>query len=252
MKKLQIIDSNISIGSYSSFIDGLISLCQSTNSSYVCITNVHMLIEANDSEEFSQIVNNANMATPDGKPVAKGLEWLHKINQPRVAGMDLIESLFERCEEDNLKIFLFGSTDDVLEKMTDKAKIEHPNLNLCGTLSPPFRALSEDEKRDITNTINEQNPDFVFVSLGCPKQERWMAEHRGKINSCMIGLGGAFPVYAGTVSRSPDWMQRNGLEWLYRLYKEPRRLWKRYFYTNTKFIALLTAQLIQKRVFKKD
>jgi N-acetylglucosaminyldiphosphoundecaprenol N-acetyl-beta-D-mannosaminyltransferase len=251
MKTLPIIKSNISIGDYSEFIDELVTLSKNQSSSYVCICNVHMLIEANDSESFANIVNQADMVTPDGKPVAKGLEWLHKIKQSRVAGMDLIESLFERSAKDQLKLFLFGSTEDVLAKMVEKAKNQFPNINIVGTLSPPFRELSEQEKTDIVTEINVQNPDFVFVALGCPKQEKWMAEHKGKVNACMIGLGGAFPVYAGTVERSPDWMQRNGLEWLYRLYKEPGRLWKRYFYTNSKFIWLFSLQFVKTRVFNK-
>lgn len=250
MIKKRIISSDISIGEYNCFLDSLVALSKTQVSSYVCITNVHMLIEAHDSDEFADIVNNAAMATPDGKPVAKGLEWLHKIKQPRVAGMDLIASLFERSEKDQLKLFLFGSTEEVLAKMVEKAKKQFPNINIVGTLSPPFRELSEQEKTDMVTEINSYNPDFVFVALGCPKQEKWMAEHKGKVKSCMIGLGGAFPVYAGTVERSPDWMQRHGLEWLFRLYKEPGRLWKRYFYTNTKFIWLLSLQLLKTRVFK--
>lgn len=251
MQKLPIINSEISTGSYQAFIDELVGLSQKESSSYVCVTNVHMLMEAQQSPDFTKVVNSANISTPDGVPVAKGLSWLHGVNQPRVAGMDLIESLFERSEQDNLKIFLFGSTDKVLNQIQQNAKIEFPNLNIVGAISPPFRVLNHDEKTAIVEQINSQNPDFVFVALGCPKQENWMAEHKGKIHSCMIGLGGAFPVYAGFVPRAPEWMQRNGLEWFFRLYKEPRRLWKRYSYTNSKFVVLFLIQLIKLRIFKK-
>ena len=133
--------------------------------------------------------------------------------------------------------------------MATKACKQFPGLNVVGTLSPPFRELNIDEDQLDVDTINNCNPDFVFVALGCPKQERWMAEHKDKINSCMIGLGGAFPVYAGMVERSPTWMQKYGLEWLFRLIKDPKRLYKRYFYTNTKFIVLLAIQLFSKRLF---
>lgn len=252
MKKLRIIKSNISIGDYTRFIDELILLSQQKKSSYVCICNVHMLMEANDSNEFSRIVNQADIVSPDGKPVAKGLGWIYGVKQPRVAGMDLIESLLERCGTDKLTIFLFGSTEDVIAKIKKKVKLQFPNTSIVGSISPPFRSLTEDEKYSIVDEINSCNPDFVFVALGCPKQEKWMAEHKDIVNSCMIGLGGAFPVYAGTVSRSPDWMQRNGLEWLYRLYNEPRRLWRRYFYTNTKFIVLFALQLLKKRLLRKE
>jgi N-acetylglucosaminyldiphosphoundecaprenol N-acetyl-beta-D-mannosaminyltransferase len=251
MKKLPIIDLNICTGSYQSFIDELVNLSKKKSSSYVCVTNVHMLIEAYDSLDFSGIVNQADIVTPDGKPVAKGLEWLHKIKQPRVAGMDLIESLFERSESDGLKICFYGSTEEVLENIQKKAREQFPNLIIVDAISPPFRELTKKEKNSMVEQINYHNPDFVFVALGCPKQERWMAEHKDKVHSCMIGLGGALPVYAGLVSRAPEWMQKNGLEWLYRLYKEPGRLWKRYFYTNSKFIILFLLQLIKVRVFKK-
>jgi N-acetylglucosaminyldiphosphoundecaprenol N-acetyl-beta-D-mannosaminyltransferase len=208
-----------------------------------------MLIEANDSKKFSSIVNEADIVTPDGKPVAKLVEWLYGIEQPRVAGMDLIESLFIEIVRKGLKVFLYGSTNDVLEKMANKACKQFPGLNVVGTLSPPFRQLSADEDRLEIDIINNCNPDFVFVALGCPKQEGWMAEHKDKVNSCMIGLGGAFPVYAGMVERSPEWMQKYGLEWIYRLYQDPKRLWKRYLYTNTKFIVLLIMQLFSKHLF---
>ena len=252
MKKLQIIKSNISIGSYTTFIDELILLSQQKDSSYVCICNVHMLIEASDSQEFSQIVNQADIVSPDGKPVAKGLEWLYGVKQPRVAGMDLMGSLFKRIQNDRLSVFLFGSTKEVLDQIKQKAKTEFPKINISGSLAPPFRELSVSEKSEIITTINGHNPDFVFVALGCPKQERWMAEYKERINSCMIGLGGAFPVYAGMVERSPDWMQNNGLEWFYRLYKEPKRLWKRYFYTNSLFIILFIKQYLLQKLFKKS
>jgi len=250
MNKLPIISSGITVGSYSEIVDNFFNLVAEKQSSYVCICNVHMLIEAYDSPSFGKIVNNADMVTPDGMPVAKGVSWLYGVKQPRAAGMDLIESLFSEIMHREMKVFLFGSTDDVLQAITKKAKKQFPTLNIVGVLSPPFRELSEEEKRLMVEEINRVEPDFVFVALGCPKQEKWMAEHRGLIRGCMVGLGGAFPVYAGTVARSPSWMQNNGLEWLYRLYKEPRRLWRRYFHTNTKFIWLFGVQYIKQKIFK--
>ena len=249
MQKRKVIKSDISIGTFDEFVDSLMELSKNQKSSYVCVCNAHMLIEASDSEKFSNIVNEADIVTPDGKPVAKAVEWLYGFEQPRVAGMDLIESLFIEIDRKGLKVFLYGSTNDVLDKMATKACKQFPGLNVVGTLSPPFRELNIDEDQLDVDTINNCNPDFVFVALGCPKQERWMAEHKDKINSCMIGLGGAFPVYAGMMERSPTWMQKYGLEWLYRLIKEPKRLYKRYFYTNTKFIVLLVIQLFSKRLF---
>jgi N-acetylglucosaminyldiphosphoundecaprenol N-acetyl-beta-D-mannosaminyltransferase len=135
-------------------------------------------------------------------------------------------------------IYFYGTTDDVLNKISERASKEFPNLKIAGLYSPPFRTLTKDEKRGIVNQINQAKPDLVFVALGCPKQEKWMAEHKDKIQSCMLGLGQAFHTYAGTAKRSPAWMQRMSLEWAYRLYLEPGRLWKRYFYTNSYFLIL--------------
>ena len=247
--QVKLIGTSITVGRYSEFIEKIVKLSQINNSSYVCVCNVHMLIESHDSKEFSGVVNGADIVTPDGKPVAKSVEWLYGIEQPRVAGMDLIESLFMEIAKEGLKVFLYGSTNDVLEKMANKACKQFPGLNVVGTLSPPFRRLSVDEDRHEIDIINRHNPDFVFVALGCPKQERWMAEHKDKVDSCMIGLGGAFPVYADMVERSPTWMQKYGLEWIYRLYQDPKRLWKRYLYTNTRFIVLLAIQLFSKHLF---
>jgi len=249
MQKRKIIKSQISIGTFDEFVESLIELSKKKESSYVCVCNAHMLIEASYSENFSNTVNEADIVTPDGKPVAKSIKWLYGIEQPRVAGMDLIETLLMEISREGLKVFLYGSTSDVLEKMVNKACKQFPELNIVGTLSPPFRQLSSEEDQSNIDTINECNPDFVFVALGCPKQEKWMAEHKDKVKSCMVGLGGAFPVYAGIVSRSPIWMQKYGLEWFYRLVKEPKRLWRRYLYTNSLFVVLFLNQYLIQKVF---
>jgi N-acetylglucosaminyldiphosphoundecaprenol N-acetyl-beta-D-mannosaminyltransferase len=202
-----------------------------------------MLIEGYKKDIFQHVINQADIATPDGMPLAKAMKWLYGIKQERVAGMDLMPDLMKISEEKGLSIFLYGSTDDVLAKILSKVKSEFPTLK-CNVYSPSFRTLLDDEKNNIITMINEKNPHFVFVALGCPKQEKWMAEHRGKINSCMIGLGGAFEVYAGVKNRAPLWMQKASLEWLYRLIQDPKRLWKRYLYTNSLFVYALLKQLI--------
>jgi N-acetylglucosaminyldiphosphoundecaprenol N-acetyl-beta-D-mannosaminyltransferase len=244
LKKKQILKSLISIGSYQSFIDHIITLSNTKTSSYVCVANVHMLIEGYQDPHFQHVINQADIATPDGMPLAKAMKWLYGIEQERVAGMDLMPDLMKTSEEKALSIFLYGSTDEILHTIETKAKKEFPNLIICGTFSPPFRELSTDEKNNIITMINERNPTFVFVALGCPKQEKWMAEHKGKVNSCMIGLGGAFEVYAGVKNRAPLWMQKISLEWLYRLIQDPKRLWRRYLYTNSLFVYALLKQLI--------
>jgi N-acetylglucosaminyldiphosphoundecaprenol N-acetyl-beta-D-mannosaminyltransferase len=183
-------------------------------------------------------------------PLAKSMKILYGVDQDRVAGMDVMPDLMKSSEEKSLSIFLYGATNEVLKAIESKAKRELPNLELH-TYSPPFRTLSDKEKEDIVIMINQYNPDFVFVALGCPKQEKWMAEHKNKIHSCMIGLGGAFEVYADIKKRAPQWLQDNSLEWLYRFLQDPKRLWKRYLITNPLFIILLLIQFINIKIFKK-
>jgi len=252
MNKLKVLKTEITVGSYEEFIANLFMLAETKVSSYVCLCNVHMLIEAFDSMNFMEIINHADLVAPDGMPVAKALELLYGVNQERIAGMDLIESIFQLAETHNKSIYLYGATQDTLNKIVVKLQNEYPGLHNVWTDSPPFRLLSDDEMDKTINNINQKNPDFVFVALGCPKQEKWMYQNKDRIHSCMVGLGGALPVYAGQVSRSPIWMQTYGLEWLYRLSQEPERLWKRYFYTNSKFIFLFLVQLFKFKIFKAN
>jgi len=247
VKKRKIFKTYISTGEYRTFIDTFVELAKNSDSNYVCIANVHMLIEAYLNSDFCQIVNQAAIATPDGMPLAKSMKLLYGIEQDRVAGMDIMPSLMEVSEQKNLSIFLYGSTNEILTAIKIKAKREFPNLKLH-TYSPPFRNLSPKEEEEISIMINKQKSDFVFVSLGCPKQEKWMARNHGKINSCMIGLGGAFEVYAEVKNRAPQWMQDYAIEWLYRLIQDPKRLWKRYLFTNTFFIMLIVVQIIKTRL----
>ncbi|MDM5264380.1 WecB/TagA/CpsF family glycosyltransferase [Sulfurovum sp. XTW-4] len=251
MKKRKVINTLINTGSYEELIGNILDLSKNSRSSYVCISNVHMAIEAYLDKTFCNIVNSSDIATPDGMPLAKAMKMLYSVDQDRVAGMDLMPDLMHISEEKGLSIFLYGSTDEVLKAIVSKAKNEFPNLKLH-IYSPPFRTLSHEEKEHIVRIINKHNPDFVFVALGCPKQEKWMSEHKNKINSCMIGLGGALEVYANLKSRAPQWMQNYSLEWLYRLIQDPKRLWKRYLVTNSLFIGLLFVQFIKVRVFKDD
>ena len=249
MTKLKIIKTLVSQGTYQEILSWILNKA-SCESSYVCVSNVHMLIEAYKDNDFNIIVNEAAMATPDGMPLAKAMKSLYGINQERVAGMDLMPDLMREAEKENLSVYIYGSTDEVIDKIKLKAKNEFPKLKIEG-YSPPFRILSQEEKDNVLKQINKFNPSFVFVALGCPKQEKWMAEHKGKVHACMVGLGGALEVYAGIKDRAPIWMRENSLEWLYRLIQDPKRLWKRYFVTNTLFIGLFIIQYIKIKLFKR-
>lgn len=250
MQKCKLLDINLTLGLYQTFIDRIVELAKNRVSSYVCIVNVHSCIEAYNDKAYAEVVNNADIATPDGMPLVKGLKWLYGIEQEKVSGPDLMPVLLKQAEEKNLNVFFYGSTDEVLQILKLKSEQLYPNLKIAGMISPPFRKLSNEEiQRDI-DLINDSEANLVFVALGCPKQERWMAEMKGKINAVMIGVGGAFPMLAGIEKRAPLWMQKNMLEWLYRLMQDPKRLFKRYAITNSLFIYLLTKDKIKLLIAK--
>ena len=238
MKKKTILNSVISIGTYKAFIEEIISCAHSKVPSYVCFANVHMVVEAYRDKSFQKLINEADLVAPDGRPLSVFLKLSEGINQDRVCGMDILPDLLKQAEVSGESIYFYGSTEELLQTITQKAKTEFPALKIAGYYSPPFRTLSEKEDELITEKIREAQPDLIFVSL-----ERWMAEHKNKLNACLLGLGQAFKVYAGVEKRLPKWMRNLSLEWVYRLYLEPGRLWKRYMYTNSFFLLLAIRHL---------
>ena len=158
--------------------------------------------------------------------------------------MDLLPALLRAAAEAGQSVYFYGTTDEVLAAMVARARQELPTLRIAGTHAPPFRPLTAEEDAAEVAAINAADPDLLFVALGCPRQERWMASHRRQIRACMLGVGQAFPVYAGLERRLPPWARRLWLEWAYRLWLEPRRLWRRYLVTNSRFVYLLTRRTL--------
>lgn len=154
----------------------------------------------------------------------------------RTTGPDYMKEILKISNKEGYRHFFYGSTEETLKKLQRTLDRSYTDVQVAGMYSPPFRVLSVQEDEEIVRMINESNADFVWIGLGAPKQERWMAAHQGKIKGFMIGVGAAFDYEAGNIERAPQWMQKVNLEWLYRLLQEPKRLFKRYFYTNTKFI----------------
>lgn len=248
MRKRRVVSIDVSTAPYSGFVHTIAELGAAHISSYVCVANVHMTIEAWRSAAFADVVNGADIVTPDGMPLVKALKLLYGVEQDRVAGMDLLPALLASAAKRKLSVFFYGSTPEVLEKLRVRARREEPALEIAGSYSPPFRALSAEEESAVIERINDSGAHIVFVALGCPKQEQWMARHKGLIHAVMVGVGGAFPVYAGMQSRAPRWMQQYSLEWLFRLCQEPRRLFKRYVQTNSLFLLLLARDLVLTRL----
>lgn len=219
-------------------------------SRYVTLCNVHSVVTALFDKDHRNDLNDADMATSDGMPVTWTLRMLGYPEQRRINGPDLMWKYCVKAEKVRRKIYFYGSTVEVLATLASKLRAAFPELQIAGMYSPPFRELTAAEDDDVVERINSSGASIVFVGLGCPRQERWMFQHRGKINAVMIGVGAAFNYHAGTIKRAPVWMQNIGLEWLHRLYSNPRRLWKRYLITNTIFILAIAAQLLGIKKYK--
>jgi N-acetylglucosaminyldiphosphoundecaprenol N-acetyl-beta-D-mannosaminyltransferase len=217
-------------------------------SRYVCACNVHSVVTTRRHAEFKKVVAEADLATPDGAPVAWMLRRLGHSEQQRIDGPTLMWRYCALAERFGKSVYLLGSTPSTLRGLVRALAREFPRLRIAGVHSPPFRPTTKEEDDEIVERINASGAGVVFVSLGCPKQELWMAGHRGRVRAVMIGVGCAFDYHAGTVSRAPPWMQRSGLEWLHRLCSEPTRLWRRYLITNTLFLVGAAAQLGRRRL----
>ena len=227
----------IDVMSWEEVLHKLHSWSSQRDSRYVCICNVHSVITTTQDNAYAKIIDNADMATPDGAPIAWMMRRMGHIKQSRINGPDLMWKLCQQAEKSNQSVFFYGGTEKTLSLLKKKLEYTFPNLKIAGAISPPFHTLTPEEDAEIVQKINDSGTHILWVSLGCPKQELWMAEHRGRINAVMLGVGAAFDYHAGTLKRAPKWMQNHGLEWSYRLASEPRRLWKRYFVTNTLFIV---------------
>ncbi len=238
----------ISALSFDDQVNVMMEWAQTRLSKVVCVSNVHMLMEGHWNREFARVLMNADMLTPDGMPLVWMTHWMKRKPQDRVAGVELMMALCERSQAASVSIFLLGSTPEMLSQMRQRLLSDFPGLRVVGMISPPFRALSAEEDQAIAAQINASGAGLVFVSLGCPKQERWMSSQRGQVRAVMVGLGGAFSVYAGNKNWAPEWVRKYGLEWCYRLMQEPGRLWKRYASTIPPFIWLAFKQIIKVRL----
>ncbi len=234
--------SSINMNLALSVIDGWITRRESK---YVTITGVHGVMESQANEDIRNIHNRAGMVTPDGMP----LVWLGRYNKHknvnRVYGPDLMLEICAQSLAKGYRHYLYGGNEGVPEILKSKLEEKFPGIQIVGTYSPPFRALSDAEDDAIVQSIKSTKPDIVWVGLSTPKQERWMAKHVDRLDvPALIGVGAAFDFHAGLKKQAPSWMQKSGLEWLFRLSTEPRRLWRRYFRNNPVFLFLILRQTL--------
>ncbi|HAT4257866.1 TPA: WecB/TagA/CpsF family glycosyltransferase [Clostridium perfringens] len=206
---------------------------------YICVSNVHTTVMSYENEVYRNIQNSSVLALPDGGPLSVVSKMRGFKEAERVTGPDLMEELFMISNEKGYTHYFYGSTKETLDKLEVKLKQKYPKLNIVGMYSPPFRDLTELEDREIIEMINSTNADFIWIGLGAPKQEIWMYKHKNKVNGLMFGVGAGFDYHAEIIKRAPKWMQNFSLEWLYRFWQEPKRLFKRYLTTNSKFIFYL-------------
>ena len=241
---ISLIGLHVGVTSYDIAITQLLNWVNENDSHYICIANVHMAMEAYDSASYRKIVNSADLVTPDGMPLVWMIRLKGQCDQQRVYGPTLMLHVLEAASRENIPVGFYGGKPEVLESLIGRMQARYASLNVTYSFSPPFRAVSPEDDAVIVDQINQSGVRILFVGLGCPKQEVWMAEHRGRVNAVMLGVGAAFDFHAGVKPQAPAWMQWVGLEWLFRLATEPRRLWKRYLYHNPRFIALAIADLL--------
>lgn len=245
MQELQlVIGSPINALTWTAALQLLSDWAAKRESRYVCICNAHSVVTARRDPTFARILRNADMATPDGAPVAWMMRRRGITCQERINGPDLMWRYCASAACRNESIYLYGSRPETLSALQESLAQNFPGLYIAGSYSPPFRELTPEEDKAVVDAINDSGAGIVWVSLGCPKQEKWMAEHRGRIRATMVGVGAAFDYHANVIKRAPIWMQEHGLEWLHRLSSEPRRLWQRYLITNSLFVMYAAHQLL--------
>lgn len=217
---------------------------------YIAVTDMHSLMEAQHAVSFKRILQDADLVVPDGFP----LVWLGRRKgfalRRRVYGPELMERFCEETAASGYRHFLYGGAPGVAEDLATRLAVRFPGLQIAGAYCPPFRPLTQEEDLQVLSLINEARADIVWVGLGAPKQERWMSEHQRYLKApVLVGVGAAFDFHSGRITQAPRWMREHGLEWLFRLSREPGRLWRRYLIYGTEFIALVLLESLGLKKF---
>ena len=245
-KRTLILGTGVDETSYGDACDRISQWAHAGHSCYIVAANVHVVMTAYWNRAYRQILNQAALVTPDGMPLVWGLRRLGIAHQSRVYGPDLMLAWCDRAVQERLPIYLYGGTEVMERRLAHNLQRRFPDLSIAGSHAPPFRPLTPAEEAADIKAIAQSGAAVVFVGLGCPKQEEWMARQQGQLKAVMVGVGAAFSFHSGAVSQAPRWMMAWGLEWSYRLWQEPRRLWRRYVVNNTAFILLFGLQLMNR------
>ena len=247
--KVDLFGVNVSVTSYGHATAAIMDAARNHRSYAVSALAVHGLMEAVGDPAFRAVVNEIDLVTPDGQPVRWAMNRLHHTGlDDRVYGPDLTWKVIEAAAEEGVGIYLFGSTEETCDAFRAEIERRHPRAKVVDVQPDRFRdATPAEDEADIAR-MNGSGAGVVLVGRGCPRQERWVAAHRGQVNAAMLAVGAAFDYGAGNLAPAPAWMQRTGLQWLYRLGQEPRRLWRRYLVTNSRFLAHFGRALVRSRM----
>jgi N-acetylglucosaminyldiphosphoundecaprenol N-acetyl-beta-D-mannosaminyltransferase len=244
-----VVDFPIALVDYEQAMDAMDLLVADRQPGYVCAAPVHALMVGRDDPEMAAALRGSTMTVPDGMPIVWAANLLGAHIQGRVYGPELMRRYSDRCAAQGHRVWLYGGRDDdALAQLMASMRDRHPGIQIVGGYSPPFRRLTADERRELVERVNEDRPDVLWAGIGVPKQEKWMAEMRDELEvPVMCGVGAAFDFHAGRVPQAPAWMQERGLEWAYRVSREPRRLLPRYLYYNPRFALTFARQLLRER-----
>ncbi len=250
MEKLQtskVVSSRISVSYLGEVASHVYTLACDITRSFVCIANVHMVVTAKENELLRSAMEAAAIVTSDGMPLVWELRRQGFKEAQRVSGLDLMIEVCDRAQSENLPIYFYGGSLSVAETMRGKLGVRFPKLTIAGIESPPMLPDQPEVDQEVVERIKASGARIVFIGLGCPKQELWMHAYSQHIPAVLIGVGAAFDFFTGTVKRAPLWMQKSGLEWFFRMLQEPKRLWKRYFITNSFFIWYLLVERVRRQ-----
>ncbi|QYO66374.1 WecB/TagA/CpsF family glycosyltransferase [Leptolyngbya sp. 7M] len=242
--RVRIVSLDVDLCSATSIADKVEKMVLERQGGYICFSTVHMVMEGFDDPEFAILVNSANLVIPDGMP----LVWMQKLlghkQAERTRANDMMTRLCEVAASKGWSVGFYGASEDVISGILDRLSTEFPSLTVSYAFSPPFRPPTSNEEAKIIQEIESARPALLFVGLGCPKQERWMSRNAQRLSCVMFGVGASFDFFAGNVKEAPRWLSRIGLEWLFRLWKEPKRLWRRYLIQNPRFVFQAFLQIV--------
>lgn len=251
-RKVDVLGVEISATTYEEATDAIIEAAQQRNGGAVTCHPVHGLMEAKRDPELANRLSDFNMITPDGQPVRWAMNLLHNTQlRERVYGPELMIRVCRAAALKGISVYLYGSTPKVIGRLSDVLRGRFPSMHIVGVESPPFRELTAQEDEAMVNRINDSGAGICFIGLGSPKQDRFAVAHMNRISAVQVCVGAAFDFHAGTLRMAPRWMQRNGLEWLFRLGVEPRRLWKRYLVSNSTFAIELMMHYLRNAMTRR-